>query len=1144
MFIAFLKKLKNKFSFKIKLPSLPKIGIFGRRVKLHTVWKKFLGQIPPTFRHFIQSYPSHFLVMGDNLSGKTQLIQKSIDQERDVYSFETTFTIDSDIQFYMGQKFIIQEISWALIEDRSIRAKKELTHLWRKLYAKRDPILVVTFNPSYWEDADSEKINHHARLLLNKISLLSHIIDKPITIRVALTHTDKIEGYSQLAHILRIYGLALEIPLVLYDNNTLKETFQAYEEYLPLVLKSSSAEDYLKVLNFIKKLSELSFSIDQFIRSLTQKDFEKKLVNLDKAYFVSNQEIDINSDVFDCQQNVTPSVFIKRHYFKHEVMSVSFAIVGCCCVAGLILMKKQELVSIRKHIALLERYQSSQYLEQILPSINPLVRMSSDKTNLSRLDPFFFSSYKRQIKDFVEYSRDYVLMPTFQKILLKKDAEIEMVYFLGLTKASKDNRLGQLILENSKEWGEMLGLPQTFIESYVNLCKSPQEMKPYVDNFTTLYLSTPLTDYKPWTDFFKELALTMEHPATLAIRLDDFAQQASRLLTALERLRSHSLTTFICKILQEEEDLKSYPSVLPKIQLLQALRDNCETLDSFLKQVQQSSLSFTSLSGLNIHGFLTNLNEFLVANTTPNTSYHFILGNQRWVFESSILENAITSLKTDRIIEDYITENRETGNVIFFKHTGDLHSINLSYLEEVFPALKQKKSISGFFTKTAYERNIYPISHQLAKLNDSKLVSFESKNDLNKFVAGQVESYAREYKKEYQEVLELINFTPDSLEQTKKVISYMIEPLSQFTHFLQTMKNNLNLPVVDSLVLQPIHYLTELQFFKQLLPDEMDKPGELLSYQAFLRSMLHQLREDQTKESDKSQLMGKYLSPVARFSLAIFDNGGNSSLTQMGDWLQKASVPAKYQSFFINPIMWVHDLGLRELKSTIEDAWEEECLPIVQGLLNKFPFNPNSKDTASLEEINSVLHPSSELWKKMEEIIGTVSVKKNGKWEARHPNLLKLDDKIYATVNALSKTERTLWDPAGNPQPLHFKIRTVPFGKTGSDSNKYTILSYLITKNQSVYNINQQPEWEELIINWWEPEEMSIGLEMMDGKTNKRSYLNIKVGKEFWNVFQLLKKAKSAGDHNWKWDFADKDNHEFALYFNENPWQTINPLIL
>ncbi len=1143
MLKSLFSKLKGLFSFKIKMPKLPKFNLFKTRVKLYRVWKRFLRQIPPTYRHFIQSYPSHFIVLGDERSGKSQLIHKHIDQEKDVYSFETTYTAEPDVQLYLGQRCILQEIAWNLVEDRSVRAKKELTQLWRNLYASKDPTIVIAFNPTFWEKTDFEKVNHHARLILNKIGLLSHIIDKPIKIRIALTHSDLIPGYSELMHILRIYGISLEVPLDHFDSDTIRNVFHGYEQLLSLALKNSNSEGYLKILNFLKRLEEISPVIDQFIRSLMQKDFEKKVVSLEKGYFVSNQEIDLNSEIFECEQREEASVYIKRHYFKHKVASVGLALAGCVCLAGASVVKKQELIQIRKRIALLERYQSSEYLDKVIPVLPPLVKISTAKIFLTRLEPFFYGAYKRQIVDFIENSRNFVLIPAFQKILMKNQAEIELVYLLGLCKATKDNRLGQLILENTKEWAEMLELPEPFIHAYVSLSDKPQPVKEYLERFNLLYNATPLTNEQPWISFFKHVQQYLDHPDVLTLHFEDLKMEAAGLLASLHRLKEHSLSPFVCKILQEDGELKSHIGFLPKIQLIQSLRDNYDVLDQFLKSIQGSNLDPALCNSLCVNGFLECVEDFIATCDLSNHSYHFILADKRWMFESSKWSNTINSLKVKKIVDDYIVNNREMQGASFFKNIGQLLDLDFSYLGEVFPEFQTRNRVGAYYARNAYEKYVFPVSDKLRKLNDSTLLTADIKNDLNKFIAAEVESYAREYRRQYQEIIAQLNIVPESIEEVRAVVGFMIEPLSHFTYFLQTLKHNLDVPFSESLVLQPMQYLREFQFLNMVLSDHLEKGGELLTYQNILREMLDEIAPRsfvKGGKGDENLFLG-YLSLVGRFSLAILGGQGVSYVSLIQKWLTDTAVPHRYHQLFLNPANWIHEIGLADLKSSIELAWKEQCEPEINALFAKFPFSSDGQELATVEELQHILHPSSHLWSKIEQIIGPVSWKEDQSLEAKYPELLKLDENIFRTAHAMAKATQMLWDEQGNFQPLVFKVQTVPF-KLAEHRDNQTVMSFLITKGQSLFNINQKPQWQTIKTKWWEPDEISIGIELLDINNNVHSYQNMKFDKEIWNIFQLLKEGQQTNGQVWQWQFSNDRDHVFALHFEKNPWEVLNTL--
>jgi len=1126
---------------KVKLPKMNfKLNFWGRTSQLSRAWKKFLKQIPPSYRHFIQSYPRHFIVIGDQGSGKSQLVQKFIDQERDIYSFETSYTMDPDVQFYLGQRYILQEISWNMIEDRSIMAKKQLTNLWKRLYSYRTPTFVVTFDPLKWKNMDSEKINHYARLMLNKVALLSNLIDKPIEVRIALTHMDQVEGYSELNRILQLNGVSLDFDLSTYDTHTLQEAFKAYEVYLPLVMKNASADEYLKVLNFMKELSDFAFCIDQFVRSLTQKEYEKKILQLEKGYFVSHQESDLGSDIFDCVQEVTPSVYIKRHYLKHQVACASLAVAGVAYLGGYVAYKRHEVDDIRNKVALLEKYQRQEYLGEIVPYIQALNNFSSSKSFISRFQPIYYSSYNKQIDDFIAHSREYVLQPTFRKMVLNNQSEVELMYFLSLVKATNNNKLGQLINENITEWSELLDLPEDFIATYVNLAQTPQSSKVYVDEFNALYTKSAFSDHTPWFSFFNQMQHVLSAPHTLEAYLPDLRQQADALLGSIEKLDKYPLSAFLCKTLMEDSELKSHRHFLPRIRLIQDLRNNGEVLSELLTMVKGQSTEIKSFASQNVKDFLNSLDMLLTENEGDNRSFHFILGEKRWKFESQEWNNLLMEPKVKKIVEDYLVQNRDIGVRVFFKGSPELLDLDFTYLGEVFPAFKENASIPAHFTASAYERHVYCIAEELAKLNHSTLLSGEAKNDLSQFIAQNVDNYARQYRKHYEDVLAKLNAKPASFEEAEAIITFMTEPLSPYSHFLHAFINNLKVPASDSLLLYAMtNHLSELQFFNRLMPEELDKPGEMHTYQAILRNMLQESRGvSTTVVASRAGVLDKYLTPLGRMSLNILTEKSSSYQASVNEWLAEVEAPRKFESFFLNPVDWVHEFGLRDLEKSIGKAWDKECEPQLVKLFGKFPLNPNATESVTVEELEESLHPTSSLWAAADEIMGGVSVVRDEKWQPAS-NQLKLSDALYAKVNRFAHATNTLWDAEGNRQPLRFKVRTVPFsGK--EDRGRKIIMSHLSTPKQTIFNLNQKPQSNTLEISWWEPEEILLGFELMESDTGVKPLRNHKQEATDWNIFQLLKQADRRDEHVWAWNIMDVENEKFALYFEENPWRVLN----
>lgn len=160
-----------------------------------------MRQIPPESRSLTKEY-QHFIVLGDKQSGKTELIQGLIEQSQDLYPFDTTYTASSDIQFYLGPRQVIQELSLEALENRTITVRKQIICLWKKLYAKRSPIILITYD-CCTRSHDQKESNKLAQLIAGKISLLTEIVKKPVKVRIALTFLDKVSGYLEFARFLK-----------------------------------------------------------------------------------------------------------------------------------------------------------------------------------------------------------------------------------------------------------------------------------------------------------------------------------------------------------------------------------------------------------------------------------------------------------------------------------------------------------------------------------------------------------------------------------------------------------------------------------------------------------------------------------------------------------------------------------------------------------------------------------------------------------------------------------------------------------------------------------------------------------------------------------------------------------------------------
>jgi len=1134
--MSYFDKLKEIFSFfskiRIKNP-------FRREsLKLFRLWKSFLRQIPPSLRTSVQSYPRHFIVLGDNSSGKSQFIQKYTEREQAFYALKSNHLSEPGIQFSIGPKSVIQELSWNLIEDRSLKVRKQLVKLWQRLCSKREAVVVLVFNFSIFEKYDAKRIHYTVMQLLNTIVTLSEVVKKPIPVRIAFTHCDKINGYQEFSQFLHRQGKSLDVDLTSYSaEHTLKEMFKSYEKYISLSLVHSSSENYLKILEFFRTFPRFFSSIDQFLYTFKLIPQERNALIYESLIFTSQAEGDQSSYPF---KGASPShSFLRTHYqhHKHQLVCCGIIALGLVYFGTKFIREKLEVKQLSEEIAELEFNRPLNSLATILPSMEVLNKKRPYDPFMLYLPSFFRPAYSNLSQRFMLFSQAYVLAPVFRQTFLDQRSEVKNGLLLGLMSATKNNRLGHLLLEHSKECATAIQLPEHFLRLSIHLqsgfSKNPVDLKHFYLN----YLPTPLANYEPWTNFIEQLHRLAEKPYVGEEEIEGVQQEAATLLTALNQVKQYPLIDHVSKCLEEEGPLETRQIFSRQAQVINWLKESEQGWRDLLALIGQSPLKFSFSSEVGLSSFL----DLLLPKETKNQSFSFTVDNQPYEFESSAWHQVIITQKIKQAVQKYISDNSNSKSKILFRSTPDFFNLEFAYLEDDFPKMAEKKSIPGAYTHAAYKKNIFPLAGKLAKIIDSNLVDFETKNQLNKFVSKEIDCYVKDYKKHYEEVFNLFGIHPNSLEEAKNVLARMSEPLSHFPYLLFNLKTNLRIPTSSVHCLQSMNHLSEFQFLDSLLSDDMNEPAQLSKYQEILNRMLGDLNKKKKLYSEPAEdlpVLQNHLSPVAKMSFEIITQQPTSYLSQANQWLQEANIPYKYHDFFLQPILQVHEIGLKELKTSIEHVWKTTYQPQVAALFSKFPFNQSASQSATLEEITRLVHPQQRMWQDIHQLISPVSLKKNGQWTALYPEMLNLDPQLYQAVNQLSRLSGTLWDTAGKPQPLEMKVRTVPF-KNHPTNNKFIILNYLISGNESLFNINQTPSHETLKVHWWNPDSSRVGIEEYDPLTKKTAYCEQKVENCLWSFHQLLNKAAQKDAHFWTWQLPTNSNavqQQVAIHFENNPW--------
>ena len=149
---------------------------------LLTIWKEFLLQIPKEFRRSIMMYEP-FVVLGESGVGKSSLIDACTDWQGQARQFYPSYTTNPLLQIYLGSQVVVQEIPSALLNDSSKPVLSALRRLWKPLFRKKEPTVVVALDASSFQTDTIESLKRHAQMIRGKINIISRLRRKPAPAR-------------------------------------------------------------------------------------------------------------------------------------------------------------------------------------------------------------------------------------------------------------------------------------------------------------------------------------------------------------------------------------------------------------------------------------------------------------------------------------------------------------------------------------------------------------------------------------------------------------------------------------------------------------------------------------------------------------------------------------------------------------------------------------------------------------------------------------------------------------------------------------------------------------------------------------------------------------------------------------------------
>lgn len=1099
------------------------------------VWKKFLGQIPRESRPTINSY-QHFIVLGNAKSGKTDLIRGLTEQSQDLYPFDTSFTSDPDIQFNLGPNQVVQELSYPALEDKSIKGRRKTIKLWKKLYVRRDPIIIIAYDCLSTQKDNLRELNKLAQLIAGKVSLLSEITKKPLKVRIALTHLDQIPGYLEFARFLKQENLTFEINLSTnFESNTLELSLRKFfEDNINLMLTSSSQKDFSKMLSFSKEMPSHFVSIEEFLRVLVSRVSFANSIVLDTLSFTSNQESSTSFNPFQWTRLPSMEIFFRYPLLKHQMASAALYILLAAPLFYFFFAEKREFNLAQKGVDQLNLLQYKKFEEKLIPAY---VKTFEDRNNdlIAYAQPDFFGKKLEGAKNrLADRMRKHYIEKEYRKAVLENKAELKCLYFNALLHATSDNNLGKFILEDSKNVAAALNINEKILQAYIHSCHQISEEDNALFDFVKVNPFVPFTSFAPWLHFFTKIQELSDQQIYGEQNFEEIVTESKKLKTAINSLLNDPLTHQIASMLEEE---KGVDNVSENIRVIRWLGENSHSLLNFLQFIQESSTVPVEIEDMNIAQFFTKIKQMSGIKDRENQTYNFTLDNQLFTIHTKQWIDLVIAHNVEKAINKYIMLNNNSGGAIFFKNTNESQFPLEPVYHGDFPYFVTKVSIPGKYTRLEYENKVRSTAEKLAHWIDTLAVNPEDKKRFTTFLVYEVLGYLQNYNNQYDNYFQQCDIQNVSLPKLKRVLREISQDSSSFHDFLMFVNHQtcaFSDPVIS---LKNMKELNQFDFLNTILTVDKEE-APYAKYQKLMAELAQDLDQDLAlSHSDSQDFSSLNLTCVARVSSDILQNNENSYLRRATDSLNDLGVPNRYQSVFLKPIYQLYKLGVPDLKECIERVWSTNFESKIDSVLAKFPINPNGAETLSLEEAESTLNPNSLFYKTIREVMGTCCKNIGGNWVPLDSQELQLNDTIFVKLNQIQKVSDLLWDSSGNPQPLKLTLKAVPFTNE-PNANPIIVLSYFVLGDQSLRNLNQTPTDQPLKLEWWKMNNCSVGVELMSKYTNSRTYkCNQKLDSE-WGFFELMKDAHTQDGNIFTWSLEGDqgtENYIVSFSFDRNP---------
>jgi len=812
------KRVQQKRAQGPALPDVPAGGgaepaIAAR--ELYKSWRSFLRRLPGSYQRSILNF-EHFLVLGAASSGKSRLLDTQTDWLYQMKQVASEATLEPDLPTYLASGAVISELPSRYLEDHSESCRTALDRLWRPIYRRRTPTIVVALDVSWLSSSTPEARRDLALSIRMKVNQVSALRERPIEVRLALTHLDQIEGFTDAARFWVDQRISNRVPFA--ATGKLDDSLSAWEremrQQVPRALRTLKAGEFHRFLVFLREVSKVLIPLAQFSDVLFEAD-PIALPALRGGAFLCSNTPGAESPLANATESGPGPNPLRRH-------ALLTAGVACAFACYFLFAYDWERGFWAVAASDMANYKISRELmgsERELEQRATIRAFTVEHLGLLSKFPGFFAHARNEMRaQLTAKLREDLLLPQIAELeehgILGPDNMTlrvrRVIYGLVVLHSYRADNLGVLRGDRRLElFSSMTGLRQDIIEDYLH-----NSSVPYLTPAHLRLQSSPI-DERDTIDYWIRLPRAVEKGMADGILTGDelarMREQAEQMRLSLPRFRNDDVTLELVSNLDGAVDAVGEAEDGP----IPALRAAYQpAFAEFVTSIRETNLREQSSELGRLITLITSVpratdeTDLLLRDLTddlisldhpegkPSAAVEPIrlkLGANQFEIDVHAWDDAVRNSRAELLIDRFIA--RAQHDSIFFSQEidGDLRNVTWNAQATDGSLFHGSAGLRGRYTKTAFERCV---RHEVVRIIDvvSRLkVSADHKNRLADLIRGEVAAYARLYHTEVLGFLHGFQLHAPSVEALRVVLGQIAAENSTFDEFVDALDRNTDL---------------------------------------------------------------------------------------------------------------------------------------------------------------------------------------------------------------------------------------------------------------------------------------------------------------------------------------------------------------